>query len=92
MDMKMEEMLKQLMAVDFMSVDLQLYLDTHPNDMQALERYNQSVMLGKMLRENYESQYGPVTSFRSPSSYPWQWISNPWPWQYRFNAVYQREV
>lgn len=26
------ELLKQLTALDFMAVDLQLYLDTHPND------------------------------------------------------------
>ncbi|HHX17585.1 MAG TPA: spore coat protein CotJB [Clostridium sp.] len=80
-----DELLKQLTALDFMAVDLQLYLDTHPNDREALCRYNTIVAQAAMLRSMFERIYGPLCSYRSASQYPWQWINNPWPWNYSFN-------
>ncbi len=83
--MNREDMLRELSAMDFYTVDLQLYLDTHPNDREALNKYNAVANEANRLRREYESMYGPLTSFRSTSKYPWQWIDNPWPWQYDFN-------
>lgn len=80
-----DELLKQLTALDFMAVDLQLYLDTHPNDRGALCKYNAIVAQAAMLRSMFERLYGPLCSFRSSTQYPWQWINNPWPWNYSFN-------
>ena len=34
-----------------------------------------------MLKESYERLYGPLTQ-GSASAYPWQWIKEPWPWEY----------
>ena len=83
--MSKKELLEAICALDFTAVDLNLYLDTHPNDMRALQIYNQTVMQDRMLRHMYESQYGPLTGTMSPSAYPWQWINNPWPWDYSAN-------
>ena len=85
MDCTRHELLRQLTALDFVLVDLQLYLDTHPADQVALAQFNSTLMQADMLRRSYERMFGPLTSYRSPSIYPWQWISNPWPWQYDFN-------
>ncbi len=85
MDMNRTELLKQLSALDFMAVDLHLYLDTHPCDREALMRYNNTVAQANMLRSMYERAYGPLYSYRSCSGYPWQWINNPWPWSTEFN-------
>ncbi|MCR4434307.1 MAG: spore coat protein CotJB [Clostridiales bacterium] len=85
MDKNRQKLLKQLSALDFMAVDLNLYLDTHPYDRDALLRYNSIVMQANALRSYYERMYGPLYSFRSTSDYPWRWINNPWPWEYEFN-------
>ncbi|NLY43875.1 MAG: spore coat protein CotJB [Clostridiaceae bacterium] len=85
MDMNRDELLKQIMALDFTIVDLNLYLNTHPYDQNALMRYNAAVMQSRMLKNQYESLYGPLTAYHSTSCYPWQWINNPWPWSYEFN-------
>lgn len=85
MDLNREQLLKQLTALDFMAVDLQLYLDTHPNDWNALYRYNCIVTQADTLRSYYERLFGPLYSYRSTSDYPWRWINNPWPWDYDFN-------
>lgn len=78
------ELLEQIMAVDFMMIDLHLYLDTHPMDRDALAKHNSFVMQSKMLKESYERLYGPISEY-SCSPYPWQWINEPWPWEYEAN-------
>ncbi|MGI5849348.1 MAG: spore coat protein CotJB [Christensenellales bacterium] len=83
--MNREDLLRMLSAMDFYTVDLQLYLNTHPNDREALSKYNSVVSEASVLRREYENMYGPLTSFRSASKYPWQWIDDPWPWQHAFN-------
>ena len=35
-----QELLNQIRAIEFMTVELNLYLDTHPCDMRALKEYN----------------------------------------------------
>ncbi len=83
--MNRDELLRQLTAMDFYTVDLGLYLNTHPGDREALSKYNAVANEANALRQEYESRYGPLCSFRSASKYPWQWIENPWPWQTKFN-------
>ena len=84
--MNRDDMLRELMALDFVAVDLQLFLNTHPDDEEALEKYNQTVIEANRLRSEYEKNYGPLTSFRSVSDFPWQWEDDPWPWMLSFNA------
>ncbi len=75
-------LLEELQAIDFVLVELTLYLDTHPNDAQALEQFNHHVQQRQLLAQRYESEFGPLLQFgRSHSEYPWQWWEPPWPWQ-----------
>lgn len=83
--MNRDEMLKQLSALDFYTIDLHLYLNTHPEDRDALDKYNAVATEAAALRKQYESIYGPLSANTAASKYPWQWIENPWPWQYQFN-------
>lgn len=85
--MSRDEMLKALTAMDFYAVDMALYLNTHPDDREALARYNAIINEANSLRRDYESQYGPMYSFRSASANPWQWMNDPWPWQSQFNFM-----
>lgn len=84
MDMNRDELIRQVMAADFTIIDLNLYLNTHPCDQRALVLYNNAVKNAKMLRENYERMFGPLTAFDSYSPYPWRWIQDPWPWDKNF--------
>lgn len=75
-------LLHELQAVDFVLVELTLYLDTHPLDSNALNQYNHCAKRRMELAREFESQFGPLTSYgHSFSQYPWQWIDTPWPWQ-----------
>lgn len=81
MDRVRYQKLKEIQALEFVLVELNLYLDTHPDDKRALREYN---TYGKQLekyRTQYEAIYGPLSNFgMSPSQYPFRWIEEPWPW------------
>ena len=81
--MDREKLLKALMELDFIAVDLGLYLNTHPNDQEAMQTYNQVITAADAVRMKYEEAYGPMCSFRSyaADTQDWQWRNKPWPWQ-----------
>jgi len=82
MDDHYYELLRKLQETDFVLVELTLYLDTHPNDLQAIQQFNQMAVLRRQIACEYESEYGPLLQFgHSFSRYPWDWKDTPWPWQ-----------
>lgn len=84
--MERAKLLNDLTALDFMAVDLHLYLDTHPDDDEAIEKYNEIIREADSVRYEYERAYGPLCGFRSLSSDEnFTWIDSPWPWQSSFN-------
>lgn len=81
-DERFYRLLEQLQQLDFVLVELNLYLDTHPDDMQAIQQFNQVVQQRWAVAQEYEKLYGPLLHFgRSYSRHPWEWIETPWPWQ-----------
>lgn len=78
--MTREELLMQLMALDFAAIELQLYMNTHPRDKRGLDKYNQTVLQAAQVRAEFEREFGPLTSFRSVNEQRWKWIDDPWPW------------
>ena len=75
-------MLHQIQAVDFVLVELNLYLDTHPNDTQALHQYLSTLQKRKELVMHFERRYGPLTPMGDGFSETyWNWNKPPWPWQ-----------
>ncbi len=82
MDQSFYQMLRQLQEVDFVLVELNLFLDTHPNDQAALQQFNQLVQQRWQIAQQFESCFGPLMNFgHSYSGHPWQWNDTPWPWQ-----------
>ncbi|KGP71501.1 spore coat protein CotJB [Pontibacillus yanchengensis] len=76
------ELLEEIQVVDFVLVELTLYLDTHPHDYNAIQQFNECAKQSKQLKKQYEQQYGPLRQYgMSYSSYPWNWGDAPWPWQ-----------
>lgn len=75
-------LMEELQACDFVLVELTLYLDTHPNDSEAIKQFNYYAKVRKGLKKQVESIYGPLEQFgHSFSGYPWNWNEEPWPWQ-----------
>lgn len=76
------ELLEEIQAIDFVLVELTLYLDTHPDDYISIQQFNHCAKQSKLLKKQYEQQYGPLLQYGgSYSAYPWNWGDAPWPWQ-----------
>ena len=76
------DLLEQIQAVDFVLVELNLYLNTHPNDTESIQQFNQCSYDSRKLKKQFKKKFGPLTHFgRSYSGYPWNWDNPPWPWQ-----------
>ncbi len=80
-----QDLLKQITALDFVQVDLQLYLNTHPCDGEALAKYNSIAAQACEARAVYERAYGPLSLGCPTNSCEWDWIDEPWPWEYEAN-------
>ena len=81
-----QELMLKIQELSFACVDLNLYLDNHPEDKNAINTYNKFVSQFIQARCAYESKNGPLTNFGyAPSSYPWQWVNQPWPWDLEYN-------
>lgn len=74
--------LYQIQEMAFAAHDINLYLDTHPNDSNAIRLYNEYNKQERMLNDAYERKYGPIdlSDNEGLSMTPWSWIKEPWPW------------
>lgn len=77
-----ERELYNLMAYGFATTDLNLYLDTHPNDREAISLFNKYNDEHNRLVSEYERKYGPLElSSKALNTYPWSWNKSAWPWE-----------
>lgn len=77
-----ENLLNQWQQYNFALVDLDLYLDAHPNDRNAVKLYQDYLRNAKQILNKYESMYGPLTLDSSDMKQTnWEWIRAPWPWE-----------
>ena len=88
--MNRDELLKKLSELDFIAVDLALFLNTHPEYSEAIQAYNQVITAADAVRLIYEEAYGPLCSIRSyaANTNQWEWNNAPWPWQANANISF----
>ena len=75
----------QLQALHFAIVELGLYLDTHSTDKDALVLYDQYVEQYADVLQKYERQYGSLTQMDAAINGSYDWLKDPWPWEYEQN-------
>ncbi|MDE6916981.1 MAG: spore coat protein CotJB [Lachnospiraceae bacterium] len=86
MDSERQRLLQEISKVDFVLKELNLYLDTHPYDQQAMERFGQYNALKNRLVKDYTEKYGPlVLSIVDMDNREWKWATQDWPWEGGYN-------
>ncbi|MBQ1501286.1 MAG: spore coat protein CotJB [Firmicutes bacterium] len=61
--------------------DLREYLDTHPYDAAAIQRYNAAASEYAAAKEKYSVEFTPLcTSSADPSNNEWLWGTSDFPW------------
>ena len=79
-DMTKCELLKKISEYQFVNVELNLYLDTHPCDADARNDYlYYSTKLCELI-ETYEAQYGPLMNFGHSPTETGCYVCSEWPW------------
>lgn len=79
--MERYKMLEWVQSLGFVVVDMQLYLDTHPCDSNALSYYKEAVENYEKAKTQFEEVYGPLTAAASLDCDRWSWAEMPLPWE-----------
>ena len=78
-----ERMLRTIQELEFTAIDLQLFLDTHPENRRALADF---INISRQLQEakgQYERAYGPLIGFGyglEELECGYRWLDY-WPWE-----------
>ena len=74
-------MLNDIRIVDFVLVDLSLYLDTHPFDQEAMEYFNHYVRIKNKMSRDFSMRFFHLTTDQDESKKEWRWGAAPLPWE-----------
>ena len=75
----------ELQAMAFMLQELALYLDTHPQDKEALEVYRKYQKMYHDAMITFNQNCRPLNHVTPDDSWQYRWICDPWPWEYAAN-------
>ena len=74
--------MSELQALGFAIQELALYLDTHRDDREALQVYQDYQKLYSHCRREYQKKHGPMNHTQETGSGQYEWLNDPWPWEY----------
>ena len=80
-----ESPMSRLQMMAFGIQELALYLDTHRDDQDALALYRSYQQMYNTCKEEYMKKYGPLTHTMVSQSPEYDWLNEPWPWEYSKN-------
>lgn len=73
------QLLRSVTEASFYVTDLQLYLDTHPDDIRALEMFKEACKQLKVCCDAFESCCYPLKPCSSGMDDEWDWLMGYWP-------------
>ena len=74
-----DELLRAIAEASFFALDLQLYLDTHPDDTRAVEMFREAVKQYKACKAAFEDSFYPLTSTSAGKDGDWDWLCGTFP-------------
>ena len=75
----------ELQVLGFAVQELALYLDTHPEDCEALELYRTYQKMYHDMMVHYSEDCRPLSHSIPVKDRKYTWICDPWPWEYAAN-------
>ncbi|MBQ8327279.1 MAG: spore coat protein CotJB [Lachnospiraceae bacterium] len=77
-----KRLLHDISVVDFVLVEMTLYLDTHPHETDAIDFYNHYCRIKNQLMNEYANKFYPLSlSTCDNYSKEWKWALSPLPWE-----------
>ena len=74
--------LTELQVLGFAIQELALYLDTHRDDREALQVYQDYQKMYNHCRNEYLKKRGPLNHAQETDAKQYEWLNDPWPWEY----------
>lgn len=74
--------LAELQALQFVITELGLYLDTHKDDAEAFQLFQQYSQMAKEGQRRYQAMHGPLTQMGAAQDAAYTWLDEPWPWDF----------
>ena len=84
--MNRSALLRRISALSFTSWELHLYLDTHPQDGEAIAKAEEIDRKLAKFKEEFEKEFGPL-SIKDVNGNGDKWLKDPWPWDYDFGGT-----
>lgn len=77
------ELMRLINELSFAITDLNLFLDTHPNDEEALKTFTMLAAALKSYAHDYAHKFGTLYATDATDETPFEWVAadNKWPWQ-----------
>ena len=72
-DMSKEKLMDIITKASFAMDDVKLFLDTHPNCMEALEYYRKAKEMREEAWEMYTYNFGPLSAYDVANKGPMPW-------------------
>ena len=79
--MDRKRMLNDIGIVDFTLVDLMLFLDTHPDNQEAIDYFNYYAKVKAKMMQEYSTTFEPLTKEYAAVNNKWKWNCGPLPWE-----------
>ena len=79
------DLLNEITSVSFALDDLRLYLDTHPDNAEALAMFGEYVEKRAALVGEYTEKYGSLDSYYPNLRDGWDWNAALMPWKKEAN-------
>lgn len=79
--------LTELQALEFVVLELGLYLNTHPDDTEAFGLFKQYAAMERSAKAAFEAKHGPLMKESAATGDCYRWLQDPWPWNYQQNEV-----
>lgn len=81
--MNRKDLLCYINEISFAVYDTLLFLDTHPEDTNAMDFFCEHNRMRNRALAEYSRRFGPLvlSTVDDCSAQCWEWMSQPWPWE-----------
>ncbi len=76
-----EKLMNKVQMYHFAMVDASLFLDTHPNDKEALKFFKRVKEMCEKAMEEYQQKYGSINIKDGEKDTKWEWATSAFPWE-----------
>lgn len=80
-NMNKHDLKNYIQRLNFVILDLALYLDTHPECPCAFATYREYQKMYQKAIFIYQNRFEPITIYGVHDEECWSWGNDPWPWQ-----------